>query len=125
MPKFLFWNIGNKDLLDLVREAVREHKPDILVLAESPYEFTDVLVGINYGEATYKFASQRTSVAQVFTAFNPEFFKVMTDEWRISVAKLTLPLLDEVLICIVHLRSRMWNTPENQSEACIRLAKVI
>ena len=92
MPKFLFWNIGKKALLDLVREAVREHKPDILILAESPYEFTDVLLGINSAEYTYKFASQRESVAQVFTAFNPEFYRVLTDEPRISIARLALPL---------------------------------
>src|SRR5215831_18649900 len=47
---FLFWNLNRKALLELLKSMAREHRVDVVVLAENRIPVAELLEGLNTGE---------------------------------------------------------------------------
>jgi len=125
MPRFLFWNLNNKPLPQLVKKVARSNDVDILVLAECDISIGQLLTELNTETPDFQFAPGQCERIRVFTRFHSAFLAPIFESDRISMRRLRLPLRDELLIVMVHLPSKMHSSAESQRTECSLLARAV
>jgi endonuclease/exonuclease/phosphatase (EEP) superfamily protein YafD len=125
MPRFLFWNLNNKPLPQLVKKIARSNEVDILVLAECDAAIGSLLVELNAEVPDFQFASGQCERIKVFTRFHSGFLTPIFESDRISIRRLRLPLHDEILLAMVHLPSKMHFSAASQRTECSLLARAV
>ncbi len=93
MLVFLFWNIGKRDIEDLVIEAVYEKEVDVLILAESNIDPSSMINKLNIGqEKLYSLSPGAVINLQIYTRYLPEFIEPVRDTAYITIRNIVLPL---------------------------------
>lgn len=123
---FLFWNTGKKDVSSEIAQLATHEKIDILLLAESICHPAELMIKLNTGrEGAFDLAPCNSKGIQIFTRFDPTFFRPVMESPRYSIRSLTLPGRRKVLFAIAHLRSKRNFSDDSQGQYLIDLARVI
>jgi hypothetical protein len=123
---FLFWNTNKQDVSTEVAELAFREGADILFLAESVSHPAELMVKLNTRpEDGFDQAISNSKGLQVFTRFDPGFFRPVSESPRYSIRSLTLPGRSKTLFAIAHLRSKRSYNDESQGQYLIDLARVI
>ncbi|HVI06909.1 MAG TPA: endonuclease/exonuclease/phosphatase family protein [Candidatus Binatia bacterium] len=123
MPRFLFWNLNNRPIPQLVKKAARGNDVDVLVLAECDLSIGSLLTELNAETPDFQFAPGQCERIRVFTRFRAAFLAPLFESDHISIRRLRLPLRDEILIVMAHLPSKMHSSPGSQRTECSLLAR--
>lgn len=122
---FLFWNTAGRPVGNIVASLARTHAVDVLVLAEcaSPEK---VLSAANENtKVPFQWPVGRLSRLTVLTRFPRRFLGPLYEEERISIRRLRLPARTEMLLVLVHLRSKLHRAEGSQIFEASRLARLI
>lgn len=124
---FLFWNIRNKNLIDPICNIVRKYNIDIIILAESGINKTELVLSLNKDSADFYPPSPFSycEKLQIFTKFDYNFIKPIYESSRITIRTLKLPLTEEILITAIHLVDKRNNNEDSQNEMASIIIKEI
>lgn|SRR5689334_17300687 len=126
MLTFLFWNVNQKPLQNLIAALVEEHRVDVLILAET--EITDVgmLRALNPGgDSEFHLPPSFCPSIKIFTRFPREFLEQVSEGNRFSIRRLLLPGRPEVLLAAVHFPSKLRWSEDSQMLECTQLSATI
>ncbi len=79
---------------------------------------SEVLLALNGERNDYFFSFGLCEKIRVFTRFAPEFSRPIHEGERLTIRKLTLPLVDEVLLAALHFPSKKEWSDEDQMFEC-------
>jgi hypothetical protein len=121
----LFWNINKKDLKEPIARLAALHEVDVLLLAECAIEVAELLLALNSEQNNYFFSFGLCEKIKVFTRFADQFSRPVHEEDRLTIRRLTLPLVDDVLLAVSHFPSKVNWTEGDQMMECINLVDSI
>jgi hypothetical protein len=122
----LFWNIRRNPIEAIVAELARRHEVDILILAESNINPAVLLETLNAQSTEYHFSPQLgCRKIQLYSRFETQFIKAIFEHSRITVRRLNLPGLIEILIVMIHMPSKRNWSADSQGYECNRIAEEI
>jgi len=125
MPKFLFWNLGGKYILPLVRTLAEENDVDILILAEVPDSPTATLEFLNSTSSAFQYSFGNCTRVAFYTRFDSSFLTPLSETDKYSIRRLSLRARKEILIVGVHLPSQLHLEGEDIGEECRFLSREI
>jgi hypothetical protein len=126
--RFIFWNLNRKPLAEVAAEISIEQSADIVVLAESGDPVSLLLAfnrNISSSDRGFHFASGQCRALTILTRFSAELIRPVWESERISIRRLELPARADVLICAVHLPSKLHWSDSSQAFESIELARQI
>ncbi len=107
MLTFLFWNIDNEPIGDVITHLALMHGVDILILAESALPPPELLLKLNEQKTAYFYHPKRgCGKIEVFAKFRQEHLKIINEGQRYTIRRLTLPGRQEILVCMAHLPNK-------------------
>lgn len=111
MLTFLFWNLGRNKRLDALSRLVKEHDVDVLMLAESPAKPAELLGRLNAdGRAAFHYNPGNCDRISIFSRFAKRLWRPMYETDRVSIRQIKPPGSDDLLLAVVHLRSKLHQT---------------
>lgn len=129
MVSFLFWNINkNEATLPLIADIGELYSIDIILLAECTTEPGELLSRLNHGRdnSYYYFRLSNCEKIVVLTRFNePSFIKPVVESSRVTIRRLQMPGLVEILIVATHHISKNHSSPISQYSMATELARLI
>ncbi len=120
--RFLFWNLGKKDLRSLINRAVRENDVDIIILAECMSRPEEILSGLNQDITRFHYAFGVCESIGIYAAFPRKFIRPVSEGARFTMRRIQLPLREEILLVAAHLPSKLHWRDESQKQEVISLA---
>ena len=127
MTVLMFWNIAKRDLSREIGEACREHRVEVLILAECELSTKEMLIGLNgdgigrYSEAT----SPVPSRVRFFTNLPKRCLRPISDDNKVSIRSLQPPLGKEIIIAAAHLSSKLHAEPIDQLHGASMMREMI
>ena len=120
MAKFLFWNVGKRNILPLVVSLVSRHEIDVVILAEFSNTPAEMLWQLN--QVTPQLFDYAISTGcekiQIFTRFSRRFCPPIYETDRLTIRHLRLPGLTDILVAAVHFPSKLnWNESSQVAES--------
>jgi endonuclease/exonuclease/phosphatase (EEP) superfamily protein YafD len=125
MITFLFWNMNGRPLADAVAAIAKAESVDILILAECSIEATNLLKTLNHDRPEFHFAPGQNRRISMFTRFPGRYFSAVNKGGRLSVRRLALPAIEDVLVAAVHLPSKLHWSDDSQMLECTNLSNAI
>lgn len=127
MPlRCLFWNLGRRPLGPLVAAIAAEHQVNLVILTECEVHPTAMLRSLNtFGTEGFRFAPAPSGRIHIFSRFSTIAIRERFGSEHVSLRNLTLPDRPEIILCAVHLRSKLWSSEQSQHIECIELAERI
>lgn len=124
---FLFWNIKNNKIGNHIKHLCDLYKIDILILAESPYPPAQLLTQLNEGKTEFypQNPLSQCDKIQIFTKFHHDFIRPISENSRLTIRELALPLTEKILITAIHYVDKRNNSDESQSEEAGNLIRGI
>jgi endonuclease/exonuclease/phosphatase (EEP) superfamily protein YafD len=123
---FLFWNIRRNPIEALVAHLAQRYEVDVVILAESTINPANLLKKLNDCTIEYHFSRQVGCLKiQLFSRFESSFIEPIFEHGRMTVRRLNLPGLTEILISMVHMPSKHDWSSESQADECNRIAEEI
>jgi endonuclease/exonuclease/phosphatase family metal-dependent hydrolase len=117
MLTLLFWNLNGKSLFPLVRQLVREHGVDVLIVAESPWPATKLLERLNQGQSqSFSLPRTHTPSSRIVAFARGPLLPVLAAD-RFAFYTLQVSGDWELLLGIVHLGSKLYRSAASQSQA--------
>ena len=124
--KFLYWNVNNKPIEDLVVALAHEHEIDIIILSECEFSLRNLLLKIN--EPIKRKYSLPFSIVEdpvILIRLPRESLEIKRDYPGVSVRNLIPPLGPDILIVTAHLPSKLYFGVDDHSQFATRLPRVI
>jgi hypothetical protein len=127
MVTFLFWNVGRKPLQSTIAHLVENHHVDILMLAESQIDESEILVMLNHMHPPEFFYSPKRiyDKVEVFTRFHSDFLSIVRESDLATIRSLSIPGKSEILLAITHFPSKLHLSTDGQAMRCVDLARDI
>jgi hypothetical protein len=127
MITFLFWNLNRKPLVDTLATLTSRHDVDVLILTECAVTPDAVLLSINgRPPSRYQYAPGiGCRKVEVFVRFLPEFVRPVFETDRLTIRRLVLPGLNDLLLAAVHSPSKLHWRDSSQAIECVDLAESI
>lgn len=127
MLRFLFWNIYRKPLIPLIKDVVRSHNIDVLILAESKLEDSKVLSALNEGQDILFYRDTGHSEAiKLYFRYPRDHFRAVKDEGRIAIRHITSPDdRNNFLLVAVHVPSKLYLDERDQLSYIMDLSDTI
>lgn len=120
--------MNRKPIADVAAAIAIEQHSDVVVLAESGDPVT-LLKQFNpeLGRASggYHLAEGNCQAITVLTRFSSQLVVPTWESERVSIRRLRLPAREELLMCAVHLPSKMYSRDDDQRARCFELARQI
>lgn len=124
--RILFWNLNRKPLYTLVADASREHRVDVVVLAESGETLQFVGEALNREYAGfYPAAPNLCDRINVLFRFDPAKSETVYESRWMTAHNLWVDPLRPLLLIGVHLASKLWATPSDQMFDCVDLRDIV
>ena len=126
MINFLFWNINRKPLQSCIARLTAQHNVNLIILAESeiaPEVMLDALyqqTGLEF-YLTFSFCEKIT----IYLSFPAQLLTSFRETERLTIRRLALLGLPEILIAATHFPSKLYWSAESQALECSRLAETI
>ena len=126
MISLLFWNVGRLSRHALIARLARANDADVILLAEVADEPVDLLRELNKTQASYFFSPGigNTKIL-AFTRFSDQFFRPSAETDRLTIRRLALPGLEEILLAVVHFPSKLHWSERSQAMECTELGAEI
>jgi endonuclease/exonuclease/phosphatase (EEP) superfamily protein YafD len=126
MISLLFWNVGRLSRRAVIARLARANDVDVILLAEVADQPIDLLKELNRTHANY-FYSPGIGNTKIlaFTRFSDQFFRPSAETDRLTIRRLTLPGLEEILLAVVHFPSKLHWSERSQAIECTRLVEDI
>jgi Endonuclease/Exonuclease/phosphatase family len=122
----LFWNVGRLSRHEVIARLAHANDVDILLLAEVVDDPAVLLRELNKRRADYFFSPGiGNTKIMAFTRFPEAFFKPSWETDRLTIRKLTLPGLEEILLAAVHFPSKLHWSERSQAMECAELGAQI
>ena len=118
MPKFLFWNLGGRTIVPLVRLAAAINRVDILILAEVSLPPASVEEQLNIDSAEFRYAGGNYQRVHFYCRFDNRFLTLLSETDKYSIRRLRLPARKELLLVGAHLPSLMAVSATHIAEEC-------
>ncbi len=126
MTTFLFWNINQKPLENVIKALVDEHQVDVLILAECNISPAVMLRTLNpEPPAEFNLPVSLCEKIVIYTRFAREFLEPAFETNRLTIRRLKLPARTEILLAAIHFISKKDWRDESQSFECTELARII
>jgi endonuclease/exonuclease/phosphatase family metal-dependent hydrolase len=123
MVSFMFWNVGRLPRRKQIARLAESNDVDVVLLAEVPEEPADLLVELNRSETRYLISPGIANTKILaFTRFPHEFFRPCCETDRLTIRRLRLPGMEEILLAAVHFPSKLHWSDESQALECTQLA---
>lgn len=127
MVNFLFWNLKQKPLVEIVARLVIRYRVDVLMLAESQIQIEDLspfLRQVGFPEY-FDVSSSNCSKIQLFTKFDRAFINHTSETDRYTIRHLKIPNKLQILLVIAHLPSRLHENIESLRDKVIGFSEHI
>jgi hypothetical protein len=127
MTSFLFWNIHRKPLEAAIERLARLHKPDVIMLAECDIPAGQLLSCLNRARRDeYDYVPQADCRAiHIFTRFPSKWLPSVKDVERLTIRRLQLPGIQEILLAVTHFPSKMhWSERSQNSQMHVLARKI-
>src|SRR5579871_3670894 len=127
MLTFLFWNLNRKNLLTSVVRLVNLHHVDILMLAESAIEPTELLSVVDSvtNSPVHFSPGVLCQKVHIYMRFPGEYAQPIDESNRWSMRRVTLPERAEFLLVVAHLVDKSRHSNESQAGETTIIAKHI
>lgn len=125
MPKFLFWNLNQQDLPQLVSGLARQELIDVFILAECGTEPWRMMEALNAERSDYQFGYSNCERLRIFTRFDSRMMPPLVETERVSIRRLDLPGRYSLLVVGAHLPSKVNTSDESQVFESVYLARLI
>ena len=123
---FLYWNVNGKDVADTVMDAVIQHSIDVLVLSECNFVGSSFIKGLNSQlDKKLGLVFNTLDDPKILTSLPTELVVPLLDSEGLSIVKFLPPIGPEFLLAAVHLPSKMFRDPDDQTQVALRLARDI
>jgi hypothetical protein len=123
MLTFLFWNINRKPLSDVIATIAESESVDIVILAECAIEESTLLKALNQTDhPAFHFAPDPNPRIKMFCRFPSRYLSPVFGSDRISIRRLALPALEEILLVAAHLPSKLYWSEGSQMMECTVLS---
>jgi endonuclease/exonuclease/phosphatase (EEP) superfamily protein YafD len=117
--------MNRKPLGDAVAAIAEAEFVDVLILAECAVQAADLLQVLNRDEPAFHFAPGQNRRISVFSRFPQRYFSPVYESDRLSIRRLALPAIEEMLVAAVHFPSKLFWTDEGQMLECTNLRDTI
>jgi len=119
--KFMFWNICNQSIGQLVGAASKQYNLDLILLAECE-DSESIRLELNQStERPFIHRREAAGRVDVFSRFPLGSIAILGDYGRTSFFHLQHPIGKDVLIAAVHLPSKLHMQDQDQTLNCTRL----
>lgn len=110
MPTFMFWNIGRRDLSEIIAGACLAHDVDILIIAECEIPETKLLLHLNKADSlrTYTGIHKGDSTLRMFTRLPTNGVTPVYDDGRVAIRRVSSPIGKELILVAAHLPSKLY-----------------
>lgn len=125
MITFLFWNTNGRPLADAIAAIAKVELVDVLILAECAIEAKDILKALNEDGPEFHFAPGQNLKISMFTRFPGRYFSPVYESDRLSIRRLNLPAIEDLLVAAVHFPSKLFWRDESQMFECTNLSNTI
>lgn len=127
MTTFLFWNLKNKPLTEIIGRLAFQHEIDVLMFAEFSIEPALLLKELNRQRAEYFYAPDLFSKIHIFTRFDNKFITPVYDgeSNRLTIRHLKLPGMTDILLAAIHFPSKLHQRDESQASESVELSREI
>lgn len=126
MTTFLFWNVHRRVSAEAIAKLAWQHEVDVLILAECSLHPATLLLALNVERTEFDYApSPGCDKIQIFTRFPPDFLLPLEETPRLTIRRLALPGLSEILLAAVHLLDKGSVSEESQKFELSRLSRLI
>ena len=126
---FLCWNLNRRPLQELIAVLARSRDVDALILLECAIGIADLLLTLNQDDQPiFHYAANPAGASdeiKIFTRFSTEFLRPVQDARRLTIRHLVLPARTEVILAVVHLRSKLHWSDTSQHFECTELGRTI
>jgi exonuclease III len=123
---FLFWNLNKKLLVEQIYNLSVCHKIDIFLFAECVIQPEIILLELNKIKTKYHY-SQRVGCdkIEIFTKFHSRYILPIKETSRMTIRRLTLPKLEEIIIVALHFPSKSYWSDEGLAIECTKISSII
>ncbi len=122
MVSFLFWNLNNKNIEDIVAKIALRNNIDVIMLVEVSFGPVSLLEKLNKeGDAIYSYAPGiKEGKIKIFTRYSESYLIPKFDEegGRYTIRHLKLPLMTDILLAVTHFISKKEYDENDQAEEC-------
>lgn len=124
--RLLFWNVGRSASLASVGDLVRDHNPDVVILAECDRAEIDGLFAIN-SVATRLYSSpfNLSDRLQFYVALPADNLEPVLDDFGIAIRRVRPVVAQDFILVAVHANSKMFLSAEEQSHLTTRIREAI
>jgi hypothetical protein len=127
MVNFLFWNIKNKSLEDIIASIAINRRIDVIMLTECAMDPVIILKKLNYNNKyNYDYSPGiGCQKIKIFAKFSKKYIPPIYETDRLTVRHLKLPGLTDMLLAIDHFPSKLYWSEDSQALECPNLATSI
>ena len=122
MVSFLFWNVNRNPVQEIVAEFAELYEIDVIILAESSIEESNMVYELNSRrDSRYSAPPRRGRRIDIYTRFPSHWLTSVADPYGMSIQHLEDPILNsKLLVVAVHLPSRLYQSDEDLSHLAAR-----
>lgn len=127
MTTFVFWNLNNQPLQEIITHLSSHYDIDVLMFAESSIEPVILLKALNQtGRPQFFYApSIGCEKIKIFTRFREDFVKPIFESHRLTIRHLCLPGQTDILLAVSHFPSKIHWDDTSQALESVKLANDI
>lgn len=126
--KVIFWNINKQEINTQLSKLILAYKPEIVVLAEFENKYQERLLEL-LRNTDYRFTDRiGCNRIHLLTTYNKKELHLKTDDERYSIHEIRIQNTNPVLLCSLHLQSKLYNNDvtmiENASDIKSDIEKI-
>ncbi|MFO0587535.1 MAG: endonuclease/exonuclease/phosphatase family protein [Polyangiaceae bacterium] len=126
MTTFLFWNMNARRELSSLTRLVAKHDVDIAMLAECNLDMVDVLRSLNSASGgEYHYNKGNCEKITIYSRFSRGEIKPVLEDHRMTIRRLRPATGGDLLLAVVHLRSKLHQTSSSQTLAATEIARSV
>jgi hypothetical protein len=126
MLTFLFWNMKESPRIDVLERLVERHRVDVVMLAECALGRGEVLERFNALDSpAFHYNPGNCERITVYSRFGQRQVRPLVENHHMSVRRLKLPAGDDLLLAVVHLQSKLYQSESSQMMAAAEIARMI
>ena len=122
MMTFLFWNVKENPVQNIIADFAEMYEIDVIILAECNIKESDLLFELNSrSDSQYSSPARRGRRTDIYTRFPAEWLTPLSDTYGMSIQHLENPIVSaKLLVVSVHLPSRLHQTDDGLSQLATR-----
>jgi hypothetical protein len=126
VTSFLFWNLKNNPLENVIGNLALKYKIDVLMFVECSIPSAVLLKSLNRAVTEYFYApSIGCEKVEIYTRFPYRFALPLWEDARLTIRNLKLPNKTNILLAVTHFPSKNNQRDASQAMASVELVNAI